>query len=352
LRSRAVPDLTVLGQEPRYGGGARAQIEAFLKAARSLGRDPKLVFTPHPTFDGRVLTVDRIEALRLRRGRPALDRPLWVVAATAHHGAAAATSGLPYDCWIGTSLEDEWRGRSPTLRLSRRLAQRANAPALRRLERDVLHRARRVFATSSWSSATVAKAGGLDPDAVRILPLPVDLEAFAPEPDAEWFRRLNEPVLAFVGRADDPRKNIDLLLDAVPLLPEVRVRLIGTPPQRALPSRVEALGPVASVAEHLRTATLLVLPSRQEGFGIVAAEALAAGVPVLATRSGGPEELIERSGGGRLLDGWQAGELAAACRELLEDAATLTMMRQRGREYVAREHSPERLRASLAEVLI
>ncbi len=343
-----MPDLTVLGQDPRYGGGARAQMDAFLDAARALGHDPSLVYVPHPTFDGRVFTVDRIEPLRVLRGRPALTPPLWVVSTTAHHGVAAARSGLPYDCWIGAALADEWRGRSYGVPRSRRAAYAATGPALRRLERRVLRRARRVFATSAWSRATVAEAGGVD---VGILPLPVDLETFMPEPDAEWLRRLERPVVAFVGRADDPRKNVDLLLDALPLMPGVHVRLIGAPPSRPLPAGVEALGVVASVAEHLRTASLLVLPAHQEGFGIAAAEALAAGVPVVATRSGGPEELLDRSGGGRLLEGWSPEELAVTCLELLGDVATLTAMRRRGRDYVAREHSPERLRAALAEVL-
>ena len=39
-----MPDLVVLGQDPRYGGGARAQMDAFLDAARALGRDPALEY--------------------------------------------------------------------------------------------------------------------------------------------------------------------------------------------------------------------------------------------------------------------------------------------------------------------
>lgn len=349
------PDLHVLGQDPAYGGGAAAHMSAFTRAATELGRHPDLVFVPHPTFAGRTVTVDRVEAVRQLRGAralsPRLREPLWVVATTAHHGYAAARSGLAYDCWLGTSLDDEWRGRAAWLPTSRRVARAVNAPAVRRLERAVLRGARRVYATSSGSRATLAHAAGLDPSQIGILPLPVDVDAFAPEPDEQWLGRVERPVVVFVGRADDPRKNVGLLLAALPLLPGVTLRLVGTPPAGPLPERVEALGQVGSVAEHVRSASLFVLPSRQEGFGIAAAEALAAGVPVVATRSGGPEELVERSGGGRLLDGWTAEELAATCRELLGDPATLLAMRRAGRDYVVREHSPERLRSLLAAAL-
>ena len=277
-------DLTVLGQDPRYGGGARAQMDAFLDGARALGRRPELVFVPHPSFDGRRVTADRIEALRVLRGRPALSAPLWVVATTAHHGAAAPRSGIPYDCWVACVLEPtKWRGRLPGLLPFAPVGARLERAGARALERRVLRGARRVFATSAWSRDTIAEATEIDAAAIRILPLPVDFDAFAPRADEQWLARLAQPVLAFVGRADDPRKNVDLSLDAAQLVPGARVRLIGAPPRGRVPEGVEVVGSVESVAPHLRTASLLVLPSRQEGFGIVAAEALAAGVPVVAT---------------------------------------------------------------------
>jgi glycosyltransferase involved in cell wall biosynthesis len=356
-----VADVTVVVQDPAFGGGGVRQAEVFVAAARELGHSTRRLYVAHPTFQGRRLTVRRVEALRQLLGARDLTpdvraaEQLWVVAATGANGFAATRSGRPYDVWLGTSLDDEWRGRAPGLSPSRRVAQSANAPVLRRLERSLLDGARRIYATSRRSRQALAEAARLSEERIGILPLPVDLAALRPEDDETWLRRLDAPVLAFVGRAWDPRKNVELLLRALPAirrrLPAATVRLIGEPPRGPLPDGVEATGPVAELAPHLRTASLFVLPSRQEGFGIVAAEALAAGVPVLSTPSGGPEELLERSGGGRVLGGFGTDELAEAAVELLGDAGTLARMRSAGRAYVAREHAPERLRELLAAAL-
>lgn len=212
----------------------------------------------------------------------------------------------------------------------------------------MLRGAKRVYATSHGSRDAIAAAAGIE---VEILPIPVDLDRFTPIADDEWRAQLEQPVLVFVGRAWDPRKNVALLLEALPLLrqtiPGATLRLVGEPPRGALPDGVEVIGKVDDVAGHLRTASLFVLPSHQEGFGIVAAEALAAGVPVLATRSRGPEELVLRSGAGRLLDTFDPDELAATAAELLKDAGTLEAMRRHGREYAEREHNPTTFRLLL-----
>jgi glycosyltransferase involved in cell wall biosynthesis len=365
----AVIDLAVLGQDPRFGGGALAQMEAFWRGARELGRDLSFHYVAHPTLvgvplDGSPLDVPglpspggRIDAVSLplaaRRLAPLLRdaRSVWVVSTSAAHGYAALRSSRPYRCWIGTGLHDEWAGRRPGLAASRRLAITVNAPVLRHLERRVLHGAERIYATSPSSKSSVARAGGVEEEEVGILPIPVAIDRFTPTPDDEWRETLEGPVLAYVGRADDPRKNVRLLLDALAELPEARALLIGSPPRGPLPERVEATGAVASVAPHLRRATMFVLPSLQEGFGIAVAEALAAGLPVVTTPCGGPEALVRRSGGGVVLSSFAADELAVTVRGLLEDPDRLAAMRQAGRDYVEREHSPARFRELLAEAL-
>jgi glycosyltransferase involved in cell wall biosynthesis len=143
------------------------------------------------------------------------------------------------------------------------------------------------------------------------------------------------PVLGFAGRLSDPRKNIALLLDALVLLQKeglaVSCRLAGQAPtaalkqavhDRGLAERVTFLGRLekAALARFYRELDLFVVPSEQEGLSIVALEAMAAGLPVVSTRCGGPEDFVIDGETG-LLAAHDAVSVAAAIRRLVEDAA-------------------------------
>jgi glycosyltransferase involved in cell wall biosynthesis len=353
-------DLAVVAPDPRFGGGGRYQTEAFWNASTALGRRPHLLSLGYRALAdrdaGSVLNGDRfVELVRGADGinqliaarriapRLAAARAVWVVAPVASHGYAAARSGRVYAAWIGTSLRDEWSGRRHALGRARRTAYRLSARTLLRIERETLRGASRVYATSPSSRAAAARAGDLDPANISILPIPIDVEHFRPAPDAEWHAGLERPTIAFVGRADDPRKNVSLLLDAFAgvrrAVPAATLLLVGEPPAQPLPPGATATGEVDDVAVLLRRAAIFVLPSLQEGFGIAAAEALAAGVPVVTTPSGGPEDLVRESGGGVVLEGFAVDELETALLKLLGDGERLALMRAAGREHVVREHS-------------
>ena len=341
LRARRVTDLAVVTQDPRFGGGARAQTEAFVRAARELGREPELL---HPRF---VPLVDSAAQLvESRRLAPAVRqaRSAWVVAAAAPYGDAALRSGRPYAAWIGTSLDEEWAARRPHLRPSRRLALELNAPLLRRLERRVLRGATRVYATSPSARAGLAATAGLDPATVAILPIPVDTALYRPgREERRPTRRLRRP----------RRRSAQERAPAAPGVAGGAVAAAGhdPPPRRSRAGRAAAggrrgNGEVASVADELRRASLFVLPSLQEGFGIVVAEALASGTPVVVTPCGGPEELVRASGGGAVLADFEPGTLAEAARgRARRRPGAWRSMRVRGRAYVEAHHSPARLRS-------
>ena len=366
-------DLAVLGQDPRFPGGSRVQTEAFWHAAEALGHRPTLFWLSYHGLDARDAPATPLGGQATRQVLPGLDglnqlaaarrfapqlraaRSVWAVTTVASHGYAATRSGRRYGVWAGTSLADEWAARRHGLSAPRRAALAISARTLRRLERETLRGATRVYATSPASRNAVAEAGGLDPEDVGLLPIPVDPSRFSPAPEAVWREGLEHPTLAFVGRADDPRKNLPVLLEAFAAvrqhIPAARLVLVGPGAAAVAAPGVEATGEVTDVADVLRQATIFVLPSLQEGFGIVVAEALACGVPVVTTPSGGPEDLVRRSGGGRVLKGFDAEELAETVAELLADPGTLAAMRKAGREHVAREHAPLRFRALLAEAL-
>jgi len=368
-------DLAIVAADPGFGGGGRAFTETLWHAAREIGREPELHFLRNPslpdTDDDPVFTRRRVAhsglplpdllsykvwlsaprvADRLRKARAC-----FVCAPVASYGYPAALARRPYGCWVATSVDDEWAARRDGLDRSRRSAHAVNAPLLRKLERETLRRARVVWAISPAAAHAVAEATRMPEERIRVVRIPVDTQRFSPLPDDEWKRGLEQPRLVFVGRASDPRKNVPLLLDAFARLrkrlPQARLSLVGAPPAHPVPDGVEVLGVLPSVAEPLRSSTLFVLPSRQEGFGLVVAEALASGVPALVTPSGGPEELIRESRGGEVLSGFGADELADRIEALLSDGDRLVAMRNQGRAYVVGEHDPAHLRDALRGAL-
>jgi glycosyltransferase involved in cell wall biosynthesis len=367
-----VADLAVVGQDPGFGGGVRTMTAELFLAAEQLGRSPELHYLRYRNLDA-TRPASSIHGSQVQPFLPGVDaanvlgasvsigrairhaRATFVCAAVASHGFGAVLSRQPFACWVTTTLADEWASRRQGLSRSRRAALTLGGPVLRRLERETLRRAAVVWATSPAARDVVAETAGLEPGRVTHVPIPVDTGLFTPLPEEDWRRGLEQPQLIFIGRADDPRKNLPLLLEAFAHLrrrrPGATLTLVGEPPRAALPEGVAALGQVPSVVGPLRRAALFVLPSLQEGFGIVVAEALACGVPVLVTPSGGPEELVRESGGGEVLAGFDAEELATRAEALLGDLDHLATLRERGRAYVVREHDRARLRNTLAETL-
>jgi glycosyltransferase involved in cell wall biosynthesis len=172
---------------------------------------------------------------------------------------------------------------------------------------------------------------------VEIIPSSVDLDRFRPDSDGGDVRRrlgiADRRVIAFAGRLV-PHKGVDDILRALVRLPaDVALLVVGRGPDLAslteLARRLGVLDRVRfcpSVSDqelpsYLRAADVFVFPSvnRLEGFGLVVAEALACGLPVIIADIPGVREVIEPGREGLLAEPLLEGDLAARIRELLDD---------------------------------
>jgi D-inositol-3-phosphate glycosyltransferase len=162
----------------------------------------------------------------------------------------------------------------------------------------------------------------------RVISPGVDLAAFSPEPA----RRAPVPTIVCSAARAEPRKRVDLLIDAVGELDGVRLVLDRRGPPIAEPFvELRDLDSREALAGAYREAWVSALPSVNEAFGLVLAEALACGTPAVAAHRGGmPEVLGGRADVGATFEG-DAGELAGALRHALalhDDAKTPARCRE------------------------
>jgi glycosyltransferase involved in cell wall biosynthesis len=238
------------------------------------------------------------------------------------------------------------------------IARRHHALAGRR----ILAGARLVMATSLDYAQHSRLAPLLGAGSVVELPNGVDTTRFQPAPGLPTAHAARgagegELVILFVGSLDRAHlfKGVDVLLTAFGLLLDLPVRLliVGRGELRAqyqaqatalgLASRVSFDASVtdAELPVQQRLADVLVLPSttRGEAFGVVLLEALASGVPVVASDLPGVRSVVTRTGGGLLAPPGNAAALAAALRALLTDAPRRQRLGRQGRAAVERHYA-------------
>ena len=222
-------------------------------------------------------------------------------------------------------------------------------PAARLIgEEQVVEAADMLIANTDLEARQLIELYDAEPARVDVVHPGVDLSLFTPGPRADARRRLGLPVdahvLLFAGRIQ-PLKAPDVLLKAVAVLlegdPQLRSRLVvpivggpsgsGLEHPEALADLVDDLGlgdvvrfvpPVdqAELAEWCRAATLVAVPSYNESFGLVAAEAQATGTPVVAAAVGGLTTVVRDGHSGLLVDTHEPRDWAAALRRVVGDS--------------------------------
>ncbi|KIF05346.1 GDP-mannose-dependent alpha-(1-2)-phosphatidylinositol mannosyltransferase [Streptomyces sp. RSD-27] len=201
------------------------------------------------------------------------------------------------------------------------------------------------IAVSEYARRTLVEhLGG---DAV-VIPNGVDVDFFAKaDPKPEW----GGTTLGFIGRIDEPRKGLPVLMAAFPRIvrecPDVRLLVAGRGDEEeavaSLPaelrSRVEFLGMVSDEdkARLLRSVDVYVAPNTGgESFGIILVEALSAGAAVLASDLDAFAQVLDQGAAGELFANEDADSLAAAAVALLRDPERRAELSARGSAHVRR----------------
>ena len=222
----------------------------------------------------------------------------------------------------------------------------------------------------SESQAAEARALGLAPAGrTRVIVNGIDA-AFvraaavrAPISRAMLTLRPDALVLATVARFD-PVKRLEVLVRALPLLvarvPEAQLLIVGDGPERealhalarrlAPGDRVVFAGAIPDAARVLPLVDLYVTASRREGLPLAVLEAMACGLPVLATEAPGHVDAVEPEVTGRLVPLDDAPGLAAAAALLLRDPALRARMGRAGRERVEQRFSRARVLGEIADL--
>lgn len=212
-------------------------------------------------------------------------------------------------------------------------------PTSRPLTNLLTSRIDRFVAVSDFTRQRFLAWARLREDQGHILPNCVDLEDFSPGPKSTGLLRRygieNSTVLLTVARlsASERYKGVDEVLESFPALlnevPDLAYLVVGDGDDlnrlrqkaRALEidSRVVFAGRISEheKADHYRLADAFVMPSRGEGFGIVFLEAMACGVPVLASALDGSREAVRGNPTSVLVDPADVGALRAGIRTAL-----------------------------------
>jgi glycosyltransferase involved in cell wall biosynthesis len=184
----------------------------------------------------------------------------------------------------------------------------------------------------------------------------VDLERFFPKGGGKSCRSenpeaRNAPIIGAVGRMV-PEKGQTYLIDAVwrikPQRPELLCLLAGDGPlleqlerkaaELGLSEVCHFLGIQENILQFYQMLDILVLPSLREPFGLVILEAMACGVPVIATDAGGPRDIIVDGYNGLLVPAKNPEKLAEAIERLLRDRELALKLRQNALETVRKQY--------------
>jgi glycosyltransferase involved in cell wall biosynthesis len=236
---------------------------------------------------------------------------------------------------------------------------------VRWLTRRAMRNARRIIAISHALARFVRDVEGADEASIVPVHYGLRVEGLkGTETDqarAALGSRPGERVIGFVGRLIE-QKGVDVLLDAFPRIreqhPEAALVIVGDGPlRRDLHARAERLGPgvrfagwIDQAVRTMAACDIVVMPSRWEGLGLVALEALACARPLVASDVDALPEIVRNRETGLLVPPGDPSALAAAVVALLNEPGWAASLGEAGREDVRDRFSIERMARATLDV--
>ncbi|MGO0123366.1 glycosyltransferase [Desulfothermobacter acidiphilus] len=234
------------------------------------------------------------------------------------------------------------------------------------IERCTQSRTDRFIAVSRFLAEDLRR-GGVAPDKISVVYNGIEFSSLAGSPGcnfrSQWNIPPDAPLVATVGRLHPVKGQRYFLEAAVEVrrrFPEARFAVIGAGPEQEellrlahrlqLEDRVVFTGFLPEVTSCYPELDLLVLASLMEGFGLVVLEALALGVPVVATQVGGLPEIVQDGETGLLVPPADPIALAQAMIWMLGNREEARAMAARGREMVRGRFSAGRMAADTLAV--
>lgn len=226
----------------------------------------------------------------------------------------------------------------------------------------------RIVAISPLVAEALQKEHHLQPEKVCIIHNAIDIEAFTRrlgQQDREWLRqRYGIPKGAFVVGSVSRLvrdKGHEYLIEAVRQAaveqPELFLLIVGDGREKnalmklseqALPGRVKMISGVQDTTTVLKMMDVFAHPATwREGFGLSIAEAMIAGIPVIATDIPAINTLLKDGENGRVVAPKNAAALASAIRDLARDASTARMLGQKGHDMASVLCQPDRMAAEM-----
>ncbi len=267
-------------------------------------------------------------------------------------GFPVTRHGARYITWVGTTFWEDRQARYAEAGPRRKLYYVLTRPSLSWIERRVVCRSARVLVQTPYTAEALRRRYGLPQGRTAVVPCPVDVDYYRPRERPA--RRHCGVRLVTVGRFTDPRKNLPLLLQAYARtkekVPAVRLTVVGEVRRADVAwareiwpttADVEYCGPVDEETKLsiLRDSDVFVCSSQQEGFGIAVLEAMSSGLPVISTKCGGPQFLIQNGLNGLLVQNGSASAISQAVLRVVNNPEERDQMGRAARAACLRRFS-------------